>query len=206
MGSTDGSPVAPSWHRVSPAARPLPLWVLKVRAVSRPSKGRSEVDAQRSVVLSSGVRVPYPEPTSAAASTIGTANRRADTVCEVRLRSALHRLGLRFRKDLLLRVRGIRVHPDVVFTSSMVAIFVDGCFWHSCPLHGRIPKSNQEYWVPKLQANVDRDRRVDAALRADGWYVARIWEHEDPAVVAAALEPVIRTRSAAKSSTSARRS
>lgn len=72
------------------------------------------------------------------------------------------------------------MHPDIVFTRAKVAVFVDGCFWHCCPDHGSAPKSNTPYWGPKLEANRSRDRRVDAALRADGWLVIRIWEHEDP--------------------------
>ena len=125
--------------------------------------------AQRYVVLGPGQRVPYPEPTSAAATKIGKANKRTGTKCEVALRSALHRMGLRFRKDLLLRVGGLRVHPDVVFTRARVAVFVDGCFWHGCPTHATKPKSNQGYWGPKLAANEARDRRVNAALGAAGW-------------------------------------
>lgn len=128
------------------------------------------------------------------------ANRRTDTSGEVSLRAALHARGLRFRKDLLVRAGGLRVHPDVVFTRARVALFLDGCFWHSCPDHGTVPRRNREYWQPKLQANVDRDARVTAALEADGWLVRRVWEHEDPGAVAADLEPVVRCRSAARHS------
>ena len=59
-------------------------------------------------------------------------------------------------------------------------MFVDGCFWHSCPEHGTIPKSNQEYWIPKLKQNIDRDRATDRELSADGWKVLRFWEHVAP--------------------------
>lgn len=58
-------------------------------------------------------------------------------------------------------------------------MFIDGCFWHGCPEHQHIPKTNREYWVPKLQANVERDRRVDRALVDAGWEVIRVWEHVD---------------------------
>lgn len=133
---------------------------------------------KRTVNLGGGVIVPYPEPTSSSATTIGKANRRTDTKPEVALRSELHRRGLRFRKDLLIRAGGVRVRPDVVFTRRRVAVFVDGCFWHGCPLHGSIPKTNLDYWEPKLAANVRRDRRVDEALRDSGWSVLRVWEHE----------------------------
>jgi DNA mismatch endonuclease (patch repair protein) len=132
----------------------------------------------RTVNLGRGVIVPYPEPRGEAATKIGKANRRRDTKPEVRLRSALHARGLRFRKDHLLRIADVRVRPDVVFTKRHVAVFVDGCFWHGCPIHQTIPKTNRDYWVPKLRANVERDRRVDAALEGAGWRVLRIWEHE----------------------------
>ena len=122
--------------------------------------------------------MPYPEPTSADASAIGRANRRVDTQAERALRSALHRLGLRFRVDQLVRSGTVRTHPDVVFGPLRLAIFVDGCFWHCCPKHFRMPKSNLAYWEPKLAANVERDRRVDDALAAEGWWVLRVWEHE----------------------------
>ena len=134
----------------------------------------------RTVNLGRGRRVPYPEPTSAAATKIGKANRRRDTKCEVLVRSELHRRGLRFRKDLLLRVGDVRVRPDVVFTRRRLAVFIDGCFWHLCPDHAHVPKSNLDYWVPKLNANVARDRRVDEALGSAGWRVLRIWEHVAP--------------------------
>ena len=66
--------------------------------------------------------------------------------------------------------------PDFVFREEKVAVFVDGCFWHGCPRHGRVPSSRLEYWGPKLARNVHRDRAVTRALRASGWTVLRIWE------------------------------
>lgn len=103
--------------------------------------------------------------------------RRTGTKPEVALRSALHRLGYRFRKDYRFEVEGIKVRPDIVFTARRVAVFVDGCFWHVCPKHGREPTRNEWYWSPKLRRNVERDRAADAALTAGGWTVIRIWEH-----------------------------
>jgi DNA mismatch endonuclease (patch repair protein) len=123
--------------------------------------------------------VPYPEPLDDAASKVGRANHRVDTKPEILIRSALHRRGLRYRKDLLVRVGDVRVRPDLVFTRWKVAAFVDGCFWHRCPLHGNDPKRNVDYWQPKLQANVERDQRVSKALSESGWTVVRVWEHED---------------------------
>lgn len=124
--------------------------------------------------------MPYPEPRDAAATKVGKGNRRTDTKPEIALRSELHRRGLRFRKDHPIRVQGRRpIRPDVVFTRARVAVFVDGSFWHGCPEHQVVPKSNPDYWIPKLRRNVERDREVDAVLEDDGWTVLRAWEHED---------------------------
>lgn len=68
--------------------------------------------------------------------------------------------------------------PDFVFSREKVAIFVDGCFWHGCAKHCRMPASNQEYWLAKIARNKKRDRRVRIELRASGWTALRIWEHE----------------------------
>ena len=59
-------------------------------------------------------------------------------------------------------------------------MFVDGCFWHSCPDHGTVPKSNQAYWIPKLDQNIQRDKSVTEGLLSEGWRVFRIWEHVHP--------------------------
>jgi DNA mismatch endonuclease (patch repair protein) len=109
------------------------------------------------------------------------ANRRKDTKPEVALRSALHAAGYRFRKDYRLDLGVVRVRPDIVFTRHKVAVFVDGCFWHVCPIHGREPTTNEWYWGPKLRRNVERDRAADAALAEAGWAVIRVWEHESGA-------------------------
>jgi DNA mismatch endonuclease (patch repair protein) len=107
------------------------------------------------------------------------ANRKTGSKPEVQLRSALHRKGLRFRKNLLIRLSTLRVRPDIAFPGRKVAVFVDGCFWHRCPEHGVAPRSNPGYWGPKLARNVARDRQVDAELGREGWIVVRTWEHAD---------------------------
>lgn len=109
------------------------------------------------------------------------ANRKTDSKPEVRLRSELHRRGLRFRKNYLIRLESLTVRPDIVFTKQQVAVFVDGCFWHRCPEHGVSPRSNARYWEQKLDHNVERDRAVTDRLQDGGWTVLRLWEHEDPA-------------------------
>jgi len=111
-------------------------------------------------------------------------NPRRDTKPEVALRSVLHRSGLRFRKDLPIRTSDRTVRPDIVFTRARLAVFVDGCFWHQCPLHGNVPRANTAYWGPKLARNVGRDRAVDEALAGAGWTVLRAWEHERATEVA----------------------
>src|SRR4051812_36215611 len=122
--------------------------------------------------------LPYPHPTNAHVSDRMRRNPRRDTRPEMALRRVLHNTGLRYRIDYAIRTPQRLVRPDVVFTRARLAIFVDGCFWHCCPEHGRHPARNTWYWTPKLQANVDRDRRADSTLRAAGWTVIRIWEHE----------------------------
>lgn len=106
-------------------------------------------------------------------------NRSLNSKPEVALRSALHHAGLRFRKHQR-PVRDFRCVADVVFPKERIAVFLDGCYWHGCAEHGTRPRTNSEYWLAKIQGNVDRDRRHDRALSEAGWLVVRVWEHEDP--------------------------
>ncbi len=123
-----------------------------------------------------------------------------DTKPEIRVRSALHRMGLRFR---VCRA-DLPGKPDVVFPGRKLAIQVRGCFWHQhegCP-YGRLPKSNLAYWEPKLTGNAKRDRARDEELRAMGWDVLVIWECElatsdDVARAAEQIRGRLRERSAA---------
>ncbi|MBF6438036.1 very short patch repair endonuclease [Nocardia cyriacigeorgica] len=117
--------------------------------------------------------------------------RRAGTEPELALRRELHRRGLRYFVDRA-PVRGQRRRADVVFPRLKVAVYVDGCFWHSCPQHATYPKNNAEWWAEKLAANVARDRATDAALAAAGWHVIRIWEHEDPVAAADRIADALR--------------
>ena len=106
------------------------------------------------------------------------ANRKTGTRPEALLRSTLHRRGLRFRKGILVAAGDVNVRPDIVFTKARVAAFLDGCFWHACPLHGTRPVANAAYWRAKFRRNVERDRLVDEALLRAGWRVVRVWEHD----------------------------
>ncbi|GAC1674408.1 MAG: hypothetical protein NVS9B2_23860 [Steroidobacteraceae bacterium] len=99
--------------------------------------------------------------------------RDRDTVPEMLLRKALWKMGLRYR--LRQRLPG---RPDIAFSSAKLLVFADGCFWHGCPEHYRTPKTRTSYWSPKIDMNIARDRRNDALLRAAGWHVVRLWEHE----------------------------
>jgi DNA mismatch endonuclease (patch repair protein) len=119
--------------------------------------------------------------------------RRRDTAPELALRRRLHALGLRFRVDLRV-LPALRRRPDVAFTRARVAVFVDGCFWHSCPQHATRPAANRQWWADKLAANVTRDRDTDRRLDEAGWAVVRVWEHEDADTAARRVADVVRQR------------
>lgn len=119
----------------------------------------------------------YTSP-SAARSRNMAAVKRTNTKPEVQLRSALHLIGYRFRKDFAIRVDRRLVRPDVAFTKVRVAVFIDGCFWHMCPRHGEIPATNVGFWKSKLEGNALRDKEQTRLLTGAGWTVVRIWEHE----------------------------
>jgi DNA mismatch endonuclease, patch repair protein len=118
---------------------------------------------------------------------------RRDTKPELALRSELHRRGFRFRVDRA-PVPGLRSRADLVFGPSRVAVYVDGCFWHSCPEHGTRPKANADWWERKLERNRDRDRETDRVLGEHGWEVVRVWEHEDPVEAADRVEAAVLSR------------
>lgn len=100
--------------------------------------------------------------------------RGKNTKPEMVLRSALWKAGLRYR--LGRAVTGVR--PDLVFPKQKVAVFVDGCFWHGCPLHYTRPRTSAPFWEAKLRANLERDARQTSLLESQGWQVVRVWEHE----------------------------
>ncbi len=102
---------------------------------------------------------------------------------ELTLAKIFRRFGVSgWRRQLQVRfqVSGVRfqVRPDFIFPKLKLAVFVDGCFWHGCPKHGTKPKQNASFWAKKLAANKARDRLVTRRLRAAGWRVVRVWEHE----------------------------
>src|SRR5690606_343878 len=105
----------------------------------------------------------------------------------IALRKAVYARGLRYRVHLRL-IPGVRREADIVFSFSRVAVFVDGCFWHSCPIHGSVPRGNRSWWKAKLLRNQERDAETEAMLTELGWVVIRVWEHEDPVEAAERIE------------------
>ncbi len=118
-------------------------------------------------------------------------NRSQNTRPEVAVRKLVHAMGLRYRKNVR-PVPSLRRTADVVFPRQRVAVFIDGCFWHGCPAHHRLPRANAEYWTAKVDGNRQRDMKTDETLAAAGWVVLRFWEHEDPVEVAEAIRTAIR--------------
>jgi DNA mismatch endonuclease (patch repair protein) len=119
--------------------------------------------------------------------------RRRDTEVERALRSHLHRRGFRFRIHQR-PLSGLRREADIVFGSTRVAVFVDGCFWHGCPTHGTWPRANADWWRQKIESNIARDRDTDARLRDAGWEAVRVWEHEAPDEAAQRVADVVNGR------------
>lgn len=122
-------------------------------------------------------------------------NVRRDTGPEIAVRRLLHRGGLRYRVDY--SPLHDRKRADIVFTRQRVAVFIDGCFWHSCPTHGSSPVRNSSYWLPKLARNRARDSETNASLAEAGWTVLRFWEHERPEEVAAVITAAVTSTRAA---------
>ncbi|WP_421874975.1 DNA mismatch endonuclease Vsr [Mycolicibacterium wolinskyi] len=122
------------------------------------------------------------------------ANRSRDTKPELEVRRRLHRLGLRYRVAIAPEP-GLRRRADIVFTRARVAVFIDGCFWHGCPQHGRSNfNHNADYWPTKIAANAARDADTNARLSEAGWLVLRYWEHEDAIKIVENIREAVRTK------------
>jgi DNA mismatch endonuclease (patch repair protein) len=113
--------------------------------------------------------------------------RSRDTGPELALRSSLWRKGGRGYR---IHPMGVAGSPDIAYMGRKVAIFVDGCFWHRCPVCYREPSTNTEFWRLKMDRNVNRDRNVDSELAGLGWTVLRFWEHEIRDALPACTEKV----------------
>ncbi len=98
--------------------------------------------------------------------------KSANTKPELALKELLKGTYLRHQPN------GIIGKPDFASKKQKVVVFIDGCFWHKCPRHYAPPKSNKDYWIPKIKRNVKRAKEVENKLKKEGWKVIRIWEHE----------------------------
>lgn len=112
------------------------------------------------------------------------ANTGRDTKPELALRRAVHALGLRYYVNRR-PIKAVRRTADLLFPRLRLAVFLDGCFWHGCPEHHTVAKTNADFWAEKVATNRRRDAGTNELLRQAGWTVVRVWEHE-PAGMAAA--------------------
>ena len=96
------------------------------------------------------------------------------TKLEEKVSSELWKRGYRFRRN----VNNLFGTPDIAIKKYRVVIFIDSCFWHGCKDHCRMPKSNKEFWVEKIEKNKRRDKEVTDYYRQNGWFILRIWEHD----------------------------
>jgi DNA mismatch endonuclease (patch repair protein) len=120
-----------------------------------------------------------------------SAQRRTGTGPELAVRKVLHAMGLRYQVDVQ-PLLDLRRRADVVFVREEVAVFIDGCFWHGCPVHGRRRHGvNGWYWPEKIARNRGRDADTDRRLREAGWTVVRVWEHEEPSEAAQRIHNVV---------------
>ena len=135
------------------------------------------------------------EPPAAVPRSAATAMRRRLAArrsgIEVALRRALWQSGLRYRLGTIADGT-LRVVPDLLFPGPRVCVFVDGCFWHGCAAHLRLPRSQPSYWQAKIERNRRRDQRQTLALISRGWTVVRVWEHVPPSVAAPAIVELVR--------------
>lgn len=115
------------------------------------------------------------------------ANKSRDTKPELLVRRELHSRGRRYRVNTR-PIAQVNITADIVFIKAKTAVFIDGCFWHKCPTHYKMPKANAEYWQKKINRNVARDTFVNESLAAAGWNVLRFWSHEDATEVANQIE------------------
>ncbi len=122
------------------------------------------------------------------------ATPQRDTVPELALRRAVHALGLRYRVNAAPSHSMPRRRADLVFSSARVAVFLDGCYWHGCPIHGETPHANRDWWRQKIDRNRERDLETTKALEREGWEVLRVWEHEDPHEAAVRVANAVRSR------------
>lgn len=120
-------------------------------------------------------------------------NRNRDTTPERLLRSLVHAAGLRYRVAAKPLPK-MRRTADMVFRPVKVAVYIDGCFWHGCPDHFVMPRTNRPYWEDKISRNIQRDRDTDSRLAEAGWLVLRFWEHLEPQACATTVIEAVTAR------------
>jgi len=111
-----------------------------------------------------------------------TLTKKQRSYCMSHIRSSKTKPELEFKKTLKIlgfayQPEGIHGKPDFANKKYKIAIFIDGCFWHGCPVHYKKPKSNRDYWKNKIRKNRDRDNTICKELESKGWKIIRIWEH-----------------------------
>lgn len=190
-----GAPVHPHFCHGCPLTRPgrrtrgvLDTW-------SNPT-GPGSACAEVPLLAQWARRVPWvmpgpPRDDPVAPSTSARMKRtgQRDTKPELAVRRLLHAQGLRYRVNVA--PDGGRSRADIVFKGPMIAVYIDGCFWHGCPEHATWPKNNAKFWREKIEANRARDLRVTEKLTAAEWLVLRFWEHEDPMDVAQTIRTAV---------------
>lgn len=128
-------------------------------------------------------------------------NKGKGTKPELAVRKALREAGY---SGYRLNWKGAPGHPDICYPGRKVAVFVNGCFWHQCPICCLpLPRHNADYWIPKLRRNTERDMMETAALEAEGWTVITVWECEmkkDPAGTVSRIVSVLDKSKACKKS------
>lgn len=147
--------------------------------------------------LTSILAPPPPVPDKASRARM-TKQRRQGTAPENRVFDALATRGLVFERNTK-PLEGLRREADGCLVQKKVAVFVDGCFWHGCDQHSRPTKSNTLWWREKIERNKFRDAETDETLRANGWLVVRVWEHEEPGEAADRVEAEVAAHTAAAS-------
>src|SRR5699024_5329819 len=115
-----------------------------------------------------------------------------DTKPEMAVRRIAHARGLRYRVDYPPLSEYPRRRADLVFIRPRVAVFIDGCFWHGCPVHYYRSKTNVDYWENKISSNRRRDSQTNALLAAADWTVLRFWEHESANEIVAEIMGTVR--------------
>ena len=162
---------------------------LSARSLSKNRKNRKMNSPTQSYPKKGPRRTP--KPSSENARRRMENQRQRDTKPELAIRSILFRMGFGYRVDYKV-LKGVRRRADIAFIGPLLAVFIDGCFWHGCPDHGTWPKSNADFWRNKIMTNKERDADTDQRLEEAGWKVVRVWEHEDPLWAAEKIARIVR--------------